>query len=106
MSKYLIQVSYTSEGAKGVLKAGGSARVKAASDAVAQLGGRVESFYFCFGPDDAAIVVDVPDPAAMAAISLAVTASGAIRTRSTALLTPEQIDDAAKMHATFRPPGQ
>lgn len=106
MSKYLIQVSYTAEGAKGLLKAGGSARVAAASDAVAQFGGTVEAFYFCFGPDDAALIVDVPDPAAMAAISLAVTASGAIRTRATVLLTPAQIDEAASMHAAFRPPGQ
>lgn len=106
MSKYLIQVSYTAQGAKGLLEAGGSARVTAASEAVAQFGGKIEVFYFCFGPDDAALIVDVPDPAAMAAISLAVTASGAIRTRATVLLTPAQIDAAAKMHANFRAPGQ
>lgn len=106
MSKYLIQVAYTSQGAKGVLEGGGSARVRAASDTVAQFGGTLEAFYFCFGPDDAALIVDVPDPAAMAAISLAVTASGALRTRATVLLTPEQIDEAAKMHVTYRAPGQ
>ena len=106
MPKYLVQVSYTAEGAKGVLAGGGSARVKAASDAVAQFGGKIEAFYFCFGADDAAIIVDVPDPAAMAAVSLAVTASGTIKTRATVLLTPEQIDDAANMHAQFRAPGQ
>lgn len=106
MPKYLIQLSYTADGAKGVLEGGGSARVTAASETVAQFDGKIEAFYFCFGPDDAALIVDVPNPAAMAAISLAVTASGAIRTRATVLLTPEQIDEAATMHVRYRPPGR
>ncbi|HEV3091907.1 MAG TPA: GYD domain-containing protein [Candidatus Cybelea sp.] len=106
MPKFLIQVSYTPEGAKGVLKDGGSARRKAAADLLAEFGGKVEAFYFAFGADDAVLIVDVPDQVAMAAISMTVAATGAIRTRATELLTCEQIDEAAKKHVTYRPPGQ
>jgi len=106
MAKFLIQLSYTAEGAKGLLKDGGSARRKAAADTLAQFGGKVEAFYFAFGADDAVCIVDAPDHETMAAISLAVSATGTIRTRATVLLTPEQVDDAAKKHVNFRAPGQ
>jgi uncharacterized protein with GYD domain len=106
MPKYLIQLSYTAEGAKGLLKDGGSARRKAAADALAQFNGKLEAFYFAFGADDAALIVDVPDHETMAAISLTVSATGTIRTRATVLLTPEQIDEAARKHVAYRAPGQ
>lgn len=106
MPKFLIQLSYTPEGVKGLLKDGGSARRKAAADVLAQFGGTIEAFYFAFGADDAVLIVEVPDYETMAAISLTVSASGTIRTRATLLLTPEQIDDAAKKHVHFRAPGQ
>jgi uncharacterized protein with GYD domain len=106
MPKFLIQLSYTPEGAKGVLKDGGSGRRKAATDVLAQFNGSIEAFYFAFGADDAILIVDVPDHETMAAISLAVSSTGTIRTRATVLLTPEQIDEAAKKHVNYRAPGQ
>ena len=106
MPKFLIQLSYTAEGAKGLLKAGGSARRKAAEDVLAPFNGKIEAFYFAFGADDAVLIVDVPDLETMAAISLTVSATGTIRTRATVLLTPEQIDEAAKKPIRYRAPGQ
>jgi uncharacterized protein with GYD domain len=106
MSKFLIQLSYTAKGAKGVLKDGGSARRKAAADVLAEFGGKVEAFYFAFGADDAVLIVDVPDHETMAAIALTVSATDEIRTRATVLLTPEQIDEAAKKRVEYRAPGQ
>ena len=106
MPKFLVQVSYTPEGAQGLLKAGGTARRKAAADVLAQFDGKIEAFYFAFGADDAVIIVEVPDHETMAAISLTVSATGTIRTRATVLLTPEQIDEAATKHVNFRAPGQ
>jgi uncharacterized protein with GYD domain len=106
MPKFLIQLSYTASGAKGLLKDGGSVRRKAAEDVLAPFNGKIEAFYYAFGADDAVLIVDVPSPEAMAAVSLAVTATGEIRTRATVLLTPEQIDEAAKLHVKYRPPGQ
>ena len=105
MAKYLVLASYTSDGAKGILKSGGSARRKAVEDVLAQFNGRLEAFYFAFGEDDAVIIFDIPDEASAAAISLTVNASGSLRTKTTVLITPEQIDEAAKKHVAFRPPG-
>jgi hypothetical protein len=39
------------------------------------------------------------------AISLAVSASGAVKTKTVVLLTPEEIDQASKKTIEFRPPG-
>ncbi len=48
--------------------------------------------YFAFGADDVILVVDFPDPVSMAAVSLAVKASGGLSTRATPLLTLDEID--------------
>jgi uncharacterized protein with GYD domain len=105
MPKYLIQSSYTAEGVKGVLAKGGTARRSAAEAAAKSVGGKVEQFYFAFGETDVVAIIDLPDHASAAALSLAVTASGDIRTKATVLLTPEEIDAASKKSPDFRPPG-
>ena len=70
MAKYLVKASYTASGAKGLLNEGGSARRDAATQLLESLGGKVESFYFAFGSNDAYVVVDMPDNASAAAASL------------------------------------
>jgi uncharacterized protein with GYD domain len=105
MPKYLIQASYTTEGVKGVLAKGGSARRSAAEAAAKSVGGKVEQFYFAFGETDVVAIVDLPDHASAAALSLAVTSSGDIQSKATVLITPEEIDAASKMSPEFRPPG-
>ena len=49
MAKYLITASYTAEGAKGVLKDGGTKRRHAAEAAIKSAGGKLDGFYFAFG---------------------------------------------------------
>jgi len=105
MPKYLIQASYTSEGAKGLLKDGGSKRRQAAEQAVKSAGGKLEAFYFAFGDSDAFLIVDAPDHATIAATSIAVNASGAVRSKTVVLLTPEEMDAAAKKGVKYSPPG-
>jgi len=97
--------SYTAEGAKGVLKEGGSGRREAARAAVESAGGSLESFYFGFGTDDYYVTVALPDHASAAAAALTVGASGTSRVRTVVLLTPEDIDAAAGQGVDFRPPG-
>ncbi len=106
MPKYMVHASYTAEGAKGLLKSGGTARRKATEELLASLGGRLEAFYFTFGDEDAVLIVDLPDQVAASAIGMAVSASGAIRTRSTVLITPEEVDEATRRQVKFRPPGE
>ena len=105
MAKYLISASYTAEGAKGVLKEGGTKRRQAAEQAIKSGGGKLEAFYFAFGDNDAFVIVDAPDHASVAAMSLAINASGAVRTKTVVLLTPEEIDQATKKGTTYRAPG-
>ena len=106
MPKYLLQVNYTTDGAKGLIKDGGSARRSAAQKAAESLGGRIESMYFAFGDTDAYVVAEMPDHTSIAAIALALAASGGATARTTVLLTPEEMDQATKKTPTYRPPGQ
>lgn len=106
MAKYLIIASYTAEGAKGVMKDGGTARKKQAESAIASLGGSVESFYFGFGADDAYVIFDVPDHATAAAISLTIGSSAAVNCRTIPLIMPEEIDEAARKKVDYTPPGK
>ena len=106
MSKYLLQASYTAEGAKGLLKDGGSKRRAAAKTLVESLGGTIDCFYFAFGKADVVAILDFPDSVSAAAASLAISASGAVTGRVTVLLTPEEIDQAAKKSAKYTLPGK
>ena len=106
MPKYLVIASYSADGAKGLLKDGGSKRRQAAETALKSVGGRVEAFYFAFGDGDLYAIVDAPDNVSMAAASLAINASGAVGTKTVVLLTPEEIDQATRKTPTYQPPGR
>jgi len=105
MPKYLIQASYTREGVEGIRTKGGTSRRDAVADAVGGVGGQLECFYFGFGDDDAYVIADLPDNEAAAAIALNVNAAGGATTKTIVLLTPEQVDEAAKRSVDYRPPG-
>jgi len=105
MAKYLLAASYTAEGAKGVMKDGGTKRRQAAEQAINSAGGKLEAFYFAFGDNDAYVIVDAPDNASVAAMSLTISASGAVNTKTVVLLTPEEIDQASKKGTTYTAPG-
>jgi uncharacterized protein with GYD domain len=105
MPKYLIVASYSPEGVKGLVSKGGSARKEAVSKMVSDMGGSVESFYFGFGEADAYVTVDLPDNVAAAAVGLAVSATGLTSTKTVVLLTPEEIDRAAKTKVNYKAPG-
>ena len=77
MPKYLLQASYTAAGAAGLLKEGGTGRLKAITTLVEGAGGKVESAYWVMGDDDFIMIADLPDVTAAAAASLTVGASGA-----------------------------
>jgi uncharacterized protein with GYD domain len=103
--KFLVKASYTMEGAKGVQNAGGTSRRDAVAKMAEGLGGRLESFYFAFGETDAYVVLDLPDNRTAAAASIAVTTAGGATSEVVVLLTPEDVDEAAKVSVDYRPPG-
>lgn len=106
MPKYLLKVSYTAEGVKGVLKDGGTKRRQAAEAAVKSTGGSLEAMYFAFGDDDVYCIVDSPDNVSVAAASMAIGASGLVKPTTVVLLTPEEVDQAVKKNPTYTPPGR
>ncbi len=105
MPKFMIHGSYTVDGIKGVLKEGGTGRRAAVEAATKALGGKLEAFYYTFGDDDVVAIVDAPDNITAAAFSMIVAATGTVGTKTTVLLTPEEIDQAAKKSVSFRPAG-
>ena len=106
MAKYLYHVSYTADGAKGLMKDGGSKRQQAAKGLIESLGGKLEGFYFAFGETDAYVIADLPDAAAAAAGSLAISSTGAATGRATVLITPEEMDQATKKSTRYKAPGR
>ena len=106
MPKFMIMGSYTSDGAKALVKEGGSQRRAAVDKMVGGLGGKVEALYFAFGDSDIYVIVDVPDSASAAALSLAVNASGMVKLSTVPLMTPEDVDAACKKTVSYRAPGR
>jgi uncharacterized protein with GYD domain len=105
MPKYLIQATYTADGLKGVLQDGGTGRRQVVEGMAESVGGRVEQMYFAFGETDVYLIVDLPSNAAAAAVGLRVSASGAVRTKTVVLLTPEEIDESTRLEVAYRAPG-
>jgi uncharacterized protein with GYD domain len=105
MGKYLLNVTYTHQGLKGVTAKGGSAREKAARDAAQSAGGSLDSFYFAFGESDVVVIADFPDDVSAAALALAVGSGGGATVRTTVLMSAKDIDKAAKKTVAYVPPG-
>ncbi len=106
MPKFMLKINYTIDGAKGLVKDGGSARRAAAQKVAESVGGRLESFHFALGDTDAYVVVDLPDAASAAAIALAVSAGGGASASTVVLLTPEEMDGAVRKSPAYTPPGR
>jgi hypothetical protein len=51
------------------------------------------------------VIVDLPDNEAAAAVALTVNAAGGAVAHTTVLLTPEEVDDAAKRSVDYAAPG-
>lgn len=105
MPKYLYQANYTATGMQGLLREGGTSRRQVFEGMAREQGGALESFYYAFGGADLYMVFDLPDSATAAAISLAITAGGALSISTVQLITPEEIDEAVRKTVNYRPPG-
>ena len=105
MAKMLIKASYTADGAKGLLKEGGTGRRAAVQKLIEGVGGTMEAFYFAYGDTDAYLIVDVPNTTDGLALSMAVNASGVVNLSTTPLITAEEMDAACKKTVTYRAPG-
>lgn len=105
MAKYLIEASYTAEGLRGLQKDKASGRKQAVTKVVESLEGKVEAVYFALGEHDVVIIAELPDVVSVAALSLGVSATGLVRTKTTALLSVEETDRALAKKLNYRGPG-
>ena len=88
MSKFMIQASYVGEGLNGLLKEGGTKRHEAVKQAIENMGGTLETFYFAFGDFDVFGIAEMPDNVSSAAFSMMINASGAINAKTIVMLSP------------------
>jgi uncharacterized protein with GYD domain len=105
MPTYLWRGSYTSDGAKGLAKEGGTKRRAFVQQIVEKAGGKLHAFYFAIGESDVYAIAEFPDVTTAVALSVAVNGSGAVHLKTTLLLSPEEFDVATKKSIEYRPPG-
>jgi len=87
MARYMYQVAYT-EDAWGALVKKPADRVEAIKPMVRKLGGKIETAYFTFGDHDLMVIASMPDDVSAAAMSIAASAGGAIKSiKTTPLMT-------------------
>jgi uncharacterized protein with GYD domain len=106
MPKYLIAGSYSADGLKGLQRDKASGRQQAVRTALEGLGGRLEAAYFALGEDDVYLIADLPDNISAAALGIAASATGLVRTRTIALMTVEEVDRALEKTINYRAPGR
>ena len=105
MSRYLMHGTYTAEGAKGLLREGGTKRRSYIETMVKDAGGTLEVYYWAFGDTDFYAIAELPDAPSAAAIALTISGSGAVQVQTTVLLSAEEIDQATGKKVGYRPPG-
>jgi len=87
MSFYALQASYTPVAWTALVNAPAN-RLEAVRPAVERLGGRIVNGWFSFGEYDVLIVCEMPDAVSAAALSMAISSSGAVKAvKTTPLMT-------------------
>ena len=87
MARYMYQVSYTSDSWAIQVKKPED-RIEALKPAVRKLGGTIESAYYTFGDYDIVLIANMPDNGSAAAMSIAASAGGALKSiKTTPLMT-------------------
>jgi uncharacterized protein with GYD domain len=86
-----------------------SDRAAVVSKLCEEAGGHMDAYYFMFGEWDGIVIVDAPDSKAAAAVSLAVTSTGAFgRLETHELIEPSTMTDILSTASglTYTPPGE
>src|SRR5262249_39619642 len=107
MPKYAILFNLKGESVKAMMDRP-SDRERVVSNLLSGVGGTLDAYYWMFGHYDGLAICDVPDSISAAAISIAVTSTGAFGHLETHELIPpgslNQILDVAK-NLSYFPPG-
>jgi len=94
MPHYLVQASYTPE-ALAAMARNPQNRLDVVAEACEKGGGRLETGYFAFGEYDVVAIIEMPDNASAAGLSIGSASKGHLRSvRTTPLLTPQEAMEA------------
>jgi uncharacterized protein with GYD domain len=107
MPYYLVQFAYTKEAVKTLVE-NPQNRIEAVRPAFEELGITIREAFLAFGDYDVVLLMEAPDNVRAAAISLAVTAGGAVEhNKTTPLMTWEEGVEAMRAAggSGYRPPG-
>lgn len=107
MPLYLSKFSYTPE-TWARLMSKPEDRSKAAQQYIESAGGRLHGFWYAFGTHDGYNLWEAPDNVSMAAVALAISGGGALRSFETTVLM--SVDDTLEAlrkaeEIKYRPPG-
>jgi uncharacterized protein with GYD domain len=108
MPLYLTRFSYTPE-TWARLIGNPEDRRKAAQEYIESVGGKLHGFWYAFGDHDGYNLFEAPDNVSMAAVALAITGGGALRSlETTVLLTVDETMDALQQakQIQYRAPGE
>ena len=76
-------------------------RSAAVGTVIERMGGKLESFYYAFGEYDVVVIAEMPDNVGMAALSMAISASGVLNSfKTTVLLTMDEAVEAMRKAGT------
>ena len=85
MAFYALQIAYTPLGWAALLKDPQN-RLEAVRPVVERLGGSIVNGWFSFGEYDLLVICQMPDDVSAAALSMAISAGGAVKSAKTTLL--------------------
>jgi len=107
MPLYLTRFSYTPETWARLIN-NPEDRRRAAATYIESVGGTLHGFWYAFGPHDGYTLWEAPDNVAMAAVTLALSAGGALSpVETTVLMSVDEAMEAMRraQHVRYRPPG-
>ena len=90
MSSYLIQVSYSTEALRSLIK-NPENRAEVVRKSIEKLGGKLVGLWLSFGDYDVVVVAEMPDNVKAAALAMAVAAGGTAKSvKTTPMLSIEE----------------
>lgn len=102
MPRYMYLGQYNAEGIQGVVAEGGSSREAETRALFERVGARIETYLFAVGADfDFLIIAEAPDTVAAIIPPMIASAGGRVVVRTTVLMSPEELDEAAKAARTL-----
>lgn len=107
MAYYLIQAAYTTDAVSTLVKNPQDRAETAARPLIESLGGKLVGMWMAFGEYDLVGITELPDNVSAVALSMAVSAGGAIKTfKTTPLITVAESVEAMRKAggAKYQPP--